>query len=125
MKLRSLDTRPPQSLRVAIDAATHDKLTAYATYAAAQGQRFKDVRQLLTEIARAFVEHGDKGFVAWYRARQGTAAVPARVLNGGASERPPRLTPPASSALSVGPEVAQEVVQEVAQESGDGERKAR
>jgi len=121
MKLRALDTRPPQSMRVTLDATTHDKLTAYLTYAAAQGQAFKDVRQLLMEIARAFVEHGDKGFAAWYRARQGTAAVPARVLNGGASEYAPRLTPPASSVLSVG----QEVAQEVAQESREGERKAR
>jgi hypothetical protein len=125
MKLRSLDTRPPQSLRVTLDAATHDKLTAYVTYAAAQGQRFKDIRQLLTEIARAFVEHGDKGFAAWYRARQETAAVLGSVLNGGASERPARLTPPASSVLSAGPEVAQEVVQEVAGESGEGDQKAR
>ena len=70
MKLRALDTRPPQHVRVTLDGATHDKLTAYLVYAAEQGQVFADVRQLLTEIARAFVDGGDKGFTAWYRARQ-------------------------------------------------------
>jgi hypothetical protein len=82
MKLRALDTRPPQSMRVTLDATTHDKLTAYLAYAAEQGQIFKDMRQLLTEIARAFVEHGDKGFTAWYRAQQGAAAVPPHRPNG-------------------------------------------
>ena len=87
MKLRALDTRPPQTVRVSLDGATHDKLTAYLAYAAEQGQVFTDVRQLLTEIARAFVDGGDKGFTAWYRARQGAAAVPARTVNGGEEAR--------------------------------------
>ena len=39
MKLRSFDTRPPQHVRVTLDGATHDKLTAYLTYAAEQRAR--------------------------------------------------------------------------------------
>jgi hypothetical protein len=117
MKLRSLDTRPPQHVRVTLDGATYDKLTAYLAYSAEQGQVFTDVRQLLTEVARAFVDGGDKGFTAWYRARQGAAAVPARVPNGGENGRPTRLSQPVSSVRAA--------VQEVAGESGDGERKAR
>jgi hypothetical protein len=117
MRLRSLDTRPPQHVRVTLDGATHDKLTAYIEYAGTQGQHFEDVRQLLTEIARAFVDGGDKGFTAWHRARPGAAAVPASVPKGGARERPMRLSQHASPGLAG--------VKEAAEESGDGERKAR
>jgi hypothetical protein len=117
MKLRALDTRPPQHVRVTLDGATHDKLTAYLAYAAEQGQVFTDVRHLLTEIARAFVDGGDKSFTAWYRARQSATAVPARVPNGGENERPTRLSQSPSSVRAA--------VQEVAEESREGERKAR
>jgi hypothetical protein len=92
MRLRSLDTRPPQHVRVTLDGATHDKLTAYIAYASTHGQHFADVRQLLTEIARAFVDGGDKGFTAWYRARQPPAAVPSNTANGGPLARPARLS---------------------------------
>ena len=102
MKLRALDTRPPQTVRVSLDGATHDKLTAYLAYAAEQGQVFTDVRHLLTEIARAFVDGGDKGFTAWYRARQGAAAGPASTVNGGEGARTARRSeqslPPLPSA---------------------------
>jgi hypothetical protein len=74
MKLRTIDTKPPQQVRVTVDGTTYDKLTAYMTYAAEQGQVFEDVKQLLGEIARAFVDGGDKGFAAWYRARQATGS---------------------------------------------------
>ena len=87
MKLRALDTRPPQHIRVTLDGATHDKLIAYLAYGSTHGQPFEDVKQLLAEIARAFVDGGDKGFTAWYRARQGAAAVPGRTVNGGEEAR--------------------------------------
>jgi hypothetical protein len=98
MKLRALDTRPPQTVRVSLDGATHDKLIAYLAYAAEQGQVFTDVKQLLTEIARAFVDSGDKGFTAWYRAGHGTATVLASPVNGHRGQRqsqvPQEAAPP-------------------------------
>jgi hypothetical protein len=104
MKLRTIDTRPPHQVRVTVDGATYEKLLAYIDYARAQGQVFEDLRQLLAEIARAFVDSGDKGFTAWYRARHATGSTspspprptqgnghdPAR--NGGEGRRPVRLT---------------------------------
>jgi hypothetical protein len=99
MRLRSLDTRPPQHVRVTLDGATHDKLTAYIAYASTHGQHFEDVRQLLTEIARAFVDGGDKGFTAWYRARQPPAAVPSSTGNGGQLARPVRFSEQTSTPI--------------------------
>lgn len=92
MKLRTIDTKPPQQVRVTVDGTTYDKLTAYLTYAAEHGQVFADVKQLLGEIARAFVDGGDKGFTAWYRAQSAAPQVPLQQANGHDTERPRRRT---------------------------------
>ena len=67
------------------------------------------MRQLLTEIARAFVDSGDKGFTAWYRARQSIAAVPTHTVNGDEATRTARrseqpLSPLPSEQEAVGEE---------------------
>jgi len=87
MKLRAIDRRPRQSLHVTLDAATHDKLVAYREYAGTQGQHFTDLKQLLAEIVRAFVDEGDKEFSRWYRARTLPTTGPSSTVNGGRSER--------------------------------------
>jgi hypothetical protein len=127
MKLRAIDTRPPQQVRVTVDGATYEKLLAYLDYARAQGQVFEDLRQLLAEIARAFIDGGDKGFTAWYRARHATdSPSPARLRptpahghekarDGDERRRAVRLTTDGATTFS-------EVKGEAA-ESGEGDRK--
>ena len=97
MKLRPIDTRPPQQVRVTVDGVTYEKLQAYIDYARAQGQIFEDVRQLMAEIARAFVDGGDKGFTAWYRATHGSPQIPRSTSNGQGAQRPARLSEKAST----------------------------
>ena len=99
MKLRPIDTRPPQQVRVTVDSGTYERLLAYIDYARAQGQVFEDVRQLLAEIARAFVDSGDKGFTAWYRASQASPQVSRSTANGQDPPRPARLSEHASTPL--------------------------
>src|SRR5262245_52872055 len=127
MKLRTIDTRPPQQVRVTVDGATYEKLLVYIDYARVQGQVFEDVRQLLAEIARAFIDGGDKGFTAWYRTRHATESpLPARlrptpahghekVRDGDERRRAVRLTTDGATTLSA-------VKREVA-EGGEGDRK--
>jgi len=91
MKLRAVDTRPSQTLRVTLDAPTHDKLTAYLEYAATQGQHFADSKQLLAEIVRAFLDDGDKNLTHWYRARQMPTTAPATTINGSGIEGAQRV----------------------------------
>ena len=97
MKLRALDTRPPQTVRVTLDAATHEKLTVYLEYVRARGQHFADLKQLLAEIARAFVDGGDQEFLRWYRARTSPSALPTTTANGHRGARPPQGTQEVSS----------------------------
>jgi len=117
MKLRPIDTRPPQQVRVTVDGATYERLLAYIDYARAQGQVFEDVRQLLAEIARAFVDSGDKGFTAWYRASQASPQVARSTANGQDPPRPARLSEHVSTPL---PSVSGE-----AEEEAKGAGKAR
>jgi hypothetical protein len=92
MKLRSIDTRPAQQVRVTVDGATYEKLLAYINYAREHGQVFEDARQLMAEIARAFVDSGDKGFTAWYRATHESPQVSRSTANGQGAQRPVRLS---------------------------------
>ena len=71
MKLNLIDNREPQQVRVTLSAATHEKLQAYLEYtnSSGAGQGFMDLKQLVAEICRAFVEHGDKDFAQWLRTR--------------------------------------------------------
>ena len=99
MKLRSIDTRPPQQVRITVDGATYEKLLAYIDYASTHGQVFEDVRQLMAEITRAFVESGDKGFTAWYRTSQASPQVSRSTANGQDPQRPSRLSEHASTPM--------------------------
>ena len=69
MKLNRVDNREPQQVRVTLPAATVEKLEAYLEYANSNGQGFADLKQLITEICRAFVANGDKDFTQWLRSR--------------------------------------------------------
>ena len=83
MKLNRVDNREPQPIRVALPAAIHDKLQAYLEYANSNGtgQGFMELKQLVIEICRAFVERGDKDFAQWLRTKtQPAVAVQQRVV---------------------------------------------
>ena len=71
MKLDRMDNREPQQVRVTLSAATHEKLQAYLEYTNSNGngQGFMDLKQLVAEICRAFVERGDKDFALWLRTK--------------------------------------------------------
>jgi hypothetical protein len=86
-------------MRVTVDGATYEKLLAYLDYARTQGQVFEDVRQLMAEIARAFVDGGDKGFTVWYRATHGSPQVPPSTVNGQSAQRPARRSEKASTPM--------------------------
>jgi hypothetical protein len=77
MKLNRIDNREPQQVRVTLPAATVEKLEAYLEYANSNGQGFTDLKQLITEICRAFVANGDKDFTQWLRSKISPATFPA------------------------------------------------
>ncbi len=83
MKLNHVDNRQPQQIRVTLPAATVDKLEAYLEYANSsngnsQGQGFMDLKQLIAEICRAFVDRGDKDFTQWLRTRTQPVSAPVQ-----------------------------------------------
>ena len=71
MKLDRIDNREPQQVRVTLSAATYEKLQAYLEYTNSNGngQGFMDLKQLVAQICRAFVERGDKDFAQWLRTK--------------------------------------------------------
>ena len=75
MKLDRIDNREPQQVRVTLSAATHEKLIAYLEYTNSNGngQGFMDLKQLVSQICRAFVERGDKDFAQWLRTKTQTS----------------------------------------------------
>jgi hypothetical protein len=71
VKLKPKDQLPDQQLRLTVPGAVMHKLELYRTYRhEAKGETW-NVRELATEVLRAFVDEGDRQFTSWLRTRDG------------------------------------------------------
>ena len=90
MKLKQQQKLPPEQLRLTVPGEVMQHLTLYQRYQTEVEHTTWELKELATEILRAFLEEGDRKFLLWQRQQRngegrkpGAAEVGEGVEGGG------------------------------------------